>query len=167
MQKIHCRAGRGRIGGSKMRRGWGGWSISALRGRGGDSTAPSPPNPGARPASPPSAALLQSPGPQHRRFGSFRGRSALSAGRSRGEPAGAPPPRPGRRSPPPLAPRRGASPRARARPPPGRAWPPIKEAGRARHRHYPLRSERQGAEARRSLGTPQPHAPSTLAPRSR
>lgn len=50
----------------------------------------------------------------------------------------------------------GHFPRARARRPPERAWPPIKEVGRARHRHYPLRSELRGAEAakaRRSLST--------------
>lgn len=59
------------------------------------------------------------------------------------------------------------APRARARPRPERAWPPIKEAGRARRRHSPLRSERRGAEApeaRRSLSNPHPPAPRTRCP---
>ena len=61
-------------------------------------------------------------------------------------------------------------PRARDRPPPERAWPPIKEAGRARRRHYSLRSERGGTEAaepRRFLQHPRPDAPTALTPRSR
>lgn len=64
----------------------------------------------------------------------------------------------------------GPFPRARARSPPERARPPIKEAGRARHRHYPLRSERRGAEAaepRRFPQHPRPDAPTALTPRSR
>lgn len=57
------------------------------------------------------------------------------------------------------APRR--FPRARARPPPERAWPPIKEARRARRRHYPLRSERRGGRPRRRVG---PSAPPPTPP---
>lgn len=73
-------------------------------------------------------------------------------------------------APPALAPAPRAAPRlspcARARASPERAWPPIKEAGRAHRRHYPLRSERRGAEAaeaRRSLSSdPRPDAPTAL-----
>lgn len=52
MQKILCRAGRGRIGGCWLRGGRCGWSISARLGGGSDTTAPSTPTPGARTPSP-------------------------------------------------------------------------------------------------------------------
>lgn len=52
VQKILCRAGWGRIGGSEVRGGRGGCRISRRPGGGSDSTAPLPPAPGARPPFP-------------------------------------------------------------------------------------------------------------------
>jgi hypothetical protein len=159
------RAGRGRIGGPRLRRG-----KCAARAEAAASLHHRPP-PFARYLYPhPPAALgslASSPAPLLRllpgTLGSFRpavrrrahGNSASFAQPARSSASHAAP---------------GRFPDARARPPRERAGPPIKEAGRARLRHYPLRSERCGAEAaaaHRSLRTSQPGAPTPLTPRSR
>lgn len=168
VQKILRRAGWGRIGGSELRGGRGGCRISRRPGGGSDSTAPSPLAPGARPPFPssrrapgtrlfPHAAALrllpEALGPFRRAIGKRAGGSSAPLAL----PELAPAPR--------AAPRR--FPRARARPPPERAWPPIKEARRARRRHYPLRSERRGGRSRRrvgSLSSPHPGAPTAFTP---
>lgn len=95
-------------------------------------------------------------GPFRRAIGKRAGGSSAPLAR----PALAPAPR--------AAPRR--FPRARARPPPERAWPPIKEARRARRRHYPLRSEQRGGRSRLRVGpsaTPIPAHPPPSPRRSR
>lgn len=100
-----------------------------------------PPASLSRLGSSPAVALRLFPGA----FGPFRhaiGKRAGGNSAPLARPALAPAPR--------AAPRR--FPRARARPPPERAWPPIKEARRARRRHYPLRSERLGGRPRRRVG---------------
>lgn len=118
-----------------------------------------PPASLSRLGSSPAVALRLFPGA----FGPFRhaiGKGAGGSSAPLARPALAPAPR--------AAPRR--FPRARARPPPERAWPPIKEARRARRRHYPLRSERRGGRPRRRVGPsatpppPQPGAPTDLTP---
>lgn len=133
----------------------------AAAGGGSDSSAPRPaPLARALPISPSSAALwlfIPTPTAPHGCHSFFRTSSALSAQQPNDES------RPSRRQ-------LGSVPRARARSPRGRARSPIKVPARARHRHYPLRSERREAEAAAAhLFPQQPSArrPTPLTPGSR
>lgn len=159
--KILCRAGRGWIGGSEVRRGRGGCRISARPGGGSDSTAPLAPTPGARPPFPCSrrdpptrlfprsgaSALSGSarPFPPRDREASWRELRPHSSDGARPRPSRRAPALPPRSRPPAAGTRVAAYKRSEAR-----ASPPLPAAERT--------ARREAAEARRSLSTP-PHSP--------
>lgn len=167
--KILCREGRGRIGGSEVRGGRGGCRISARSGGGSDSTAPSPPTPGARPPFPSSRLALPTrlfprsgasalsgsvrPFPSRDREASRRELRPLSSAGARSRPSRRAPALPPSSRPPAAGTRVAAYKRGETG-----ASPPLPAAERT--------ARREAAEARRSLSNP-PHSPAHPLPSPR